>query len=364
MPQTLSVIRAEVGGLAGRGATHPDVLEAARERLAQAVQARTFTDAQAHACGDGIFLVLAHGHGEDHEEVHRAAWDTLLAAADVARGLHLYGAGQDLLADSFSGNLRGMGPGCAELTLTERPSEPVVVFVADQAGAGAFNLPLYQAFADPFNTPGLIVSDALHAGFAFEVHDLQEHRKIILSTPEEAYDLLAFISSPGRYAVKRVVGRSTGEVAAVSSTARATEIAGRYQGPDGPALIVRAQGAFPAVGEVLEPFATPHLVEGGLRGSHRGPLMPVGLPDSGGTRSDGPPRVVALGYQLAEGRLAGPRDLFADVAFEGARREAGQVTDYLRRHGPFEPHRLPLDEMEHASMPSATSKMAGRWSEI
>jgi fructose 1,6-bisphosphate aldolase/phosphatase len=27
----------------------------------------------------------------------------------------LYGAGQDLLKDSFSGNVRGMGPGVAEI---------------------------------------------------------------------------------------------------------------------------------------------------------------------------------------------------------------------------------------------------------
>ena len=40
-------------------------------------------------------------------------------------------------------------------------------------------------------------------------------------------------------------------------------------------MIVRCQGDFPAVGEVLEPFATAWIVEGWMRGSHHGPLMPV-----------------------------------------------------------------------------------------
>ena len=30
--------------------------------------------------------------------------------------------------------------------------------------------------------------------------------------------------------------------------------------------------------------------------------------------------------------------------------------DYLRRHGPFEPHRLPLDEMEYTTMPAVAER--------
>jgi len=41
--------------------------------------------------------------------------------------------------------------------------------------------------------------------------------------------------------------------------------------------IVRAQSGLPALGEVLEPFAFPHLVSGWMRGSHNGPIMPVPL---------------------------------------------------------------------------------------
>jgi fructose 1,6-bisphosphatase len=37
--------------------------------------------------------------------------------------------------------------------------------------------------------------------------------------------------------------------------------------------------------------------------------------------------------------------MFDDPAFDRTRSQAAEVFDYLRRHGPFEPHRLPLDEM-------------------
>jgi len=141
-------------------------------------------------------------------------------------------------------------------------------------------------------------------------------------------------------------------------------IAGRYVGKDDPVCIVRAQGTFPAVGEVLEPFARPHIVEGWMRGSHNGPLMPVAVRESNPTRFDGPPRVIAAGFQLAEGRLVGPVDMFDDPAFNNARQEALDMGDMLRRHGPFEPHRLPLDEMEYTTMPQVMKKLHRRFEKI
>jgi fructose 1,6-bisphosphatase len=97
---------------------------------------------------------------------------------------------------------------------------------------------------------------------------------------------------------------------------RLSLIAGRYVGKNDPVCIVRCQSQFPAVGEVLEPFATAHIVEGWMRGSHFGPLMPVSVDEATPGRFDGLPRVIALGFQLAGGRLVGPRDLFDDPAFD------------------------------------------------
>jgi fructose 1,6-bisphosphate aldolase/phosphatase len=256
-----------------------------------------------------------------------------------------------------------MGPGVAEMEIEERKSEPIVIFMADKTSSGAWNYPLFKIFADPFNTIGLVIAPPMHQGFTFEVHDVKASKKINFNTPEEMYDLLVFIGAPGRYMVKAVYTRS-GEVAAVSSTQKLAFIAGRYVGKDDPVCIVRCQGSFPAVGEVVEPFAIPYIVEGWMRGSHHGPFMPVSIPDSTPTRFDGPPRVVAAGFQLADGMLVGPRDLFADRSYDAARQRANEITYYLRAHGPFEPHRLPLEEMEYTTMPQVMEKLADRFSDL
>ena len=101
-----------------------------------------------------------------------------------------------------------------------------------------------------------------------------------------------------------------------------------------------------------------------MRGSHHGPLMPVALREANPTRFDGPPRVVALGFQIAEGKLIGPVDMFDDPSFDEARRMANQAADYLRRHGPFEPHRLPMEEMEYTTMPDVMKRLGERWKAI
>ena len=358
MTQTLSVIKADIGGMVGHSSMHPDILDHGRKQIEQGVQDGLLIDGQAHACGDDLFLIMSHDRGQDDETLHKFAWDTFQSGTDIARKLHLYGAGQDLLVDAFSGNIRGAGPGSAELELVERPSEPVIVFMGDKTSAGSFNLPFYKMFADPFNTAGLVIAESLHDGFAFEVHDIANNKKAVFQSPEEIYDLLVFIGSPAHYAVKRIVARSTGEVDKLSL------IAGRYVGKDDPTSIVRCQGAFPAVGEVLEAFTTPWIVEGFMRGSHYGPWMPVSLENANPSRFDGPPRIVALGFQLADGKLIGPRDMFDDPSFDPARAEANVISDILRKHGPFEPHRLPLDEMEYTTMPAVAAKMADRWTEI
>jgi fructose 1,6-bisphosphate aldolase/phosphatase len=179
--------------------------------------------------------------------------------------------------------------------------------------------------------------------------------------PEDYYSMLMLVGAPGRYGIRRVRSRALDLVCAVSSTQRLSEMAGRYVGKDDPVLAVRCQSGLPAVGEVLEPFAFPFTVAGWMRGSHHGPLMPCSVKDATPAAFDGPPRVVALGFQIHDGRLVGPRDMFADVSFDRARRVALEVADYLRRHGPFEPHRLPMDELEYTTMPSLMKELAGRW---
>ncbi len=126
-------------------------------------------------------------------------------------------------------------------------------------------------------------------------------------------------------------------------------------------MIVRAQSGFPAVGEVIEPFCTPVLVAGWMRGSHHGPFMPVGLCDANCTRFDGPPRVICLGFQICNGKLIGPADMFDDIGFDRVRARCNELADLIRAQGPFEPHRLSLEEMEYTTLPGVEKELPKRW---
>jgi fructose 1,6-bisphosphate aldolase/phosphatase len=361
---TLSIIKADTGGYVGHTAVHPAMVVEAGAAIRAAISSDLLIDGQVATCGDDLSLIMTHRHGADASVIHGFAWDVFTHTTAVAQRLGLYGAGQDLLADAFSGNLRGMGPGYAELTFTERTSEPVVCFLADKTEPGAWNLPLYKMFADPFNTPGLVIDSKMHSGFRFDVYDLYKEQHITFDTPKDLYDLLMFIGAPSRYVVHRVESPTLGETAAATSTQRLSLIAGKYVGKDDPVMIVRCQSGLPAVGEVLEPFAFPYAVAGCMRGSHHAPIMPVSVEQAHPARFDGPPRVVALGFQIKDGHLIGPRDLFADPSFDRARSQANEAMDYLRRHGPFEPHRLALDDLEYTTMGELERRVADRWTPI
>jgi fructose 1,6-bisphosphate aldolase/phosphatase len=235
--------------------------------------------------------------------------------------------------------------------------------MADKTEPGAWNFYLYKIFADPFNTPGLVIDPSLHTGFVFEVHDLVKKRRIMFGCPEEIYSMLAYIGAPSRYVIKHVF-KKDGTIAASTSTQRLSLLAGKYVGKDDPVMIVRSQSGFPAVGEVLEPFCTPVLVAGWMRGSHHGPFMPVGLPDANCTRFDGPPRVLCFGFQLCNGRLIGPADMFDDCGFDRVRARCNELADVIRAQGPFEPHRLSLEEMEYTTLPAVEKELSKRWEPI
>jgi len=363
MKVTISLIKADIGGWVGHSTVHPKQIELAKKKLEEAKQTGLILDYFVFHCGDDLQLLMTHQKGEENSEIHKLAWDTFVEVTNkVSKPLKLYGAGQDLLSEAFSGNVRGMGPGVAEMEIEERKSEPIVVFAADKTAPSAWNFPLFKMFADPFNTAGLVIDPNMHLGFKFEVMDTIENKVVVLNTPEEMYDLLALIGSYERYVIRRV-WRKDGLIAASASVTRLSLIAGKYVGKDDPVLIVRAQHGLPAVGEILEAFSFPHLVEGWMRGSHNGPLMPVPLKNAKCTRFDGPPRVIGLGFQLHEGILEGPNDFFDDPAFEYTRRKAMEIADYIRRHGPFEPHRLSAEEMEYTTLPGVLEKLKDRFKE-
>ncbi|GAB6077547.1 fructose-1,6-bisphosphate aldolase/phosphatase [Hydrogenobaculum acidophilum] len=363
MKITLSVIKADIGGYVGHSCTHPEVVKVTEDYVRKFVGS-LIIDLKVLTCGDDIALVMTHQHGVDSEKVHKLAWDAFSAGTEVAKKLKLYGAGQDLLTDAFSGNIKGLGPGVAEMEFEERPSEPVIVYFADKTSPSAWNLALYEMFASPMNTAGLVIDPKMHEGFTFTVLDVYTGKAVKLNTPSELYDLLALISSASKYVVKEVHRNIDGEIAAVASIQKLSLIAGQYVGKDDPVMIVRTQSGFPAVGEALEPFARPWIVEGWMRGSHNGPIMPVGFEDATPSRFDGPPRVIAAGFQIANGMLIGPRDMFKDKAYDYARKVASDIANILRRQGIFEPHRLPSEEMEYTTLPKVIEKLSPRFFDV
>ncbi len=361
---TISVIKADIGSLAGHVVVPDFILELARKSMKEGVEKKIIKDFYVTHAGDDLELIMTHHKGEGNEEVHKLAWDTFIKGTELGREKKIYAAGQDMLSDTFSGNVKGMGPGSAEMTFEERKSEPIAVFMADKTDPGAYNLPIFKIYADPFNTAGLVIDPNLHDGFRFVIQDVKSDVPIFIEmkAPEEMYDILALLGSTGRYTIKKVY-RADGMVTASVSTDKLHMIAGKYVGKDDPVAIIRAHSGLPAMGEVLEAFTLPHLVSGWMRGSHIGPLLPVGLKDSRCTRFDGPPRVVALGFQVSNGMLIGPVDLFDDVAFDISRQRGMEMADYLRRHGPFQPHRLSDDQMEYTTLPKVLKSCASRFVE-
>jgi fructose 1,6-bisphosphate aldolase/phosphatase len=299
---TISVFTGCAGGYVGAGGTHPALLDAAREAVSAARESGRIDDGFVARCGDDIGLVCLHNGAPGTLDTF--ALDVLAQARAVAVRLAQHG--------SNNGGVRIEG---AELVLRPRPSEPVLVFMSDKCGPAAWNVYLYRMFADPFNTVSLVSDPMVSAGFRFVLADGEA-----FDLPEELHVFLRAVGTEG-HCVTRVISRATEQTVAVASA-----------GSD-PVLVVRCEAPFPAVGEVLEAFAFPFVVSA----DRTAPLMPVSTNAESSTRSDGPPRAIGLGFQIAGPRLVGPRDMLGDPAFDDARRKARAAADYLGRHGPFAP---------------------------
>jgi len=357
MPKiTISVIKADVGSFPGHSRTHPKLLEKAHKMLKEQ-EGKLLTDSFVTHCGDDLELIMTHTLGEGNEKIHHLAADVFTECSRLARQMKLHGVGQETIDGGFFGSISGIVPGSAEMEFEERKSEPVLVFMADKANAGAWNFFLCKSFADPFSTPGLITDLSMQKGFTFEVHDLRTKCRIRFSCPEESYQLLAYAGDSSRYIIRRVFTHD-GEIVAVTSTRPQTAATGNTGDP---VMIVRTQHGFPSVGEVLEPFCTLVLVPGLMRDSHGGPLMPVGLCDANATRNDGPPRVICLGFQVCNGGLVGPADLFDDIAFDRIRSRCSELADIIRAQGPFVSHRCNPEESQHTAIPAGKELLTGRW---
>lgn len=362
MEITLSVIKADIGSIGGHATPSPGVLRRVEDFLVQE-GGGLILDHYIGYTGDDISLLFSHTRGTDDEAVHRLAWEAFKAGTETAQEEGLYGAGQDLLKDSFAGNVRGLGPAVAELEFEERPNEPFLLFMADKTEPGAYNLPLYLSFADPMHCSGLLLSPSLSRGFTFTVMDVsytEGDRVIELDAPEDLYDLACLLRDNSRFVVSAIRSRATGEQTASCSTTRLRNIAGKYVGKDDPVLLVRVQKDFPATGEVLTPYEIAHYVGGGMRGSHVLPLMPVRA-NTPTSYFDGPPLVSCLGFCVHHGKLTGPVDLFDHPFWDRVRAKAAEKATEIRRQGFSGPAMLPHEELEYGGIAARMEALEARF---
>jgi fructose 1,6-bisphosphate aldolase/phosphatase len=362
MKLTLSVIKADIGSIGG----HIRPSRALLDRVRQIVEhecGKLLVDARVSATGDDVAILMTHRQGAGAEAVHKLAWDAFLAGTQTARRQGLYGAGQDLLKDAFSGNVRGMGPAVAEMEIDERAAEPFLFFAADKTDPGAYNLPLYLAFADPMNTPGLLLSPELAKGFRFTIMDVNHtegDRVIELDAPEDLYAIAALLRDTERYVVESIHSRASGEQAVAACTTRLHNIAGKYTGKDDPVMLVRVQKDFPATGEVVAPFALGAFVAGGMRGSHNMPLMPVPL-ESGISYFDGPPIVSCAAVCVHDGHMTEAQDVFAHPFWDSVRAHVADKAVEMRRQGFFGAAMLPMNELEYTGIMTTLQALDARF---
>lgn len=357
MKLTLSVIKADVGSVGGHTKPTHKMIDAVKKKVALAKKKKLIIDGMVTHTGDDIAIIMSHTKGTNNASIHEFAWDSFVRATDFADECGCYGAGQDLLVDAPSGNLRGAGPGVAELSFNfsrkePRPAESFMVFAADKCGPGAYNLPLLLAFADPMYCAGLMLPKMIK-GFRFDIIDMNNTKGgdhiISLQAPENMYEIAMLLRDGERFGIKAIYSRTHDEQAASLSTDRLHSIAGKYTGKDDPVALVRNQGFFPAPEEIISPFAKIPYVGGDARGSHNMPLMPVPI-NTPVTGIYCLPIVSCLGFSLSKTGTFSDyyTDFFDNPAWDWVRLKAQEKAIELRSQGWYGNAMLPYQELEYS----------------
>lgn len=355
MKLTLSLIKADVGSIGGHTTPSTKMLELARNEVKEAIKQGLLLDGFVSHTGDDIALLMSHVHGENNPKVHLFAWQTFTKATKIAQEEGLYAAGQDLLVNAPSMNVRGAGPGVAELEVEfkdkpERPAESFMMFAADKCGPGAYNLPLFLAFADPMYCAGLMLPQMMK-GFTFHIIDMNNTKGdsiIELNAPEDYYKIVSLLRDNERFGISSIYSRTYNLKAAAVSAQRLHSIAGKYVGKDDPVALVRSQSIFPAPEELISPYMLAHYVGGDSRGSHVMPIMPVAL----NTSVTGPyclPIVSCVGFSIdGQGKFANQYvDFFAGQAWDFVRLHAQKKALEMRKQGWSGAAMLPYSELEY-----------------
>src|SRR5437899_9524190 len=325
----------------------------------------------------------------DMTVVDALMWDALQEGATKAAELGLYGPGQDLIADAFTGNLRGAGPATVTLPFPVRKdnaSQTVLVSFADKTEPMAFNHYATGAYMLPrFNTGLIIAASKMKRGYIFEIVDLDtkaqaieagahprdpkaldgkmeelakglQEKVITLRAPEDLYDIEGLTRS-SRFVIARIWTRGDkgekDQLGYICSAERLHNIKTKkgftYGGKDDPVLLAFAQGDWPAPGEITSPWAACPMVAGDCRGSHNLHILPVPINSQTSYWSGPILSAITLSINIHTGRIGAISDQFAlGTPWDVVRRQASELAIQFRlAHGIKQPATLHEDELEY-----------------
>ena len=348
-----------------------------------------FTSLMVTHAGDDVAVTGIMSERTPMEVVDELMWDALTEGAAKATELGLYGPGQDLIADAFTGNLRGAGPASVVLPLPVRPENPsqtIVASFADKTEPMAFNYYATGAYLLPrFNTGLVIAASKMKRGYVFEIVDLDtkaqaveagahpkdqraldgkmeelakglQEKVITLRAPEDLYDIEGLTRS-SRFVVARIWTRDDrgdkGQLGYVVSAERLHNIKTKkgftYGGKDDPVLLAFAQGDWPAPGELTSPWAACPMVAGDCRGSHNLHILPVPINWQTSYWSGPILTCLTLSVNLNTGRIGAISDQFATgTPWDWVRQRAAELAVQFRTaHGIKQPATLHEDELEY-----------------
>src|SRR6266852_1132705 len=309
--------------------------------------------------GDDVAVTGIMAETVSMSVVDELMWDALQEGAGKAAELGLYGPGQDLVADAFTGNLRGAGPATVALPFPVRKdnaSQTVLVSFADKTEPMAFNHYGTGAYMLPrFNTGLVIAASKMKRGYLFEIVDLDtkaqaveagahprdqraldakmeevakglQEKVITLGAPEDLYDIEGLTRS-SRFVIARVWTRGDkgekDQLGYICSAERLHNIKTKkgfsYGGKDDPVLLAFAQGDWPAPGEITSPWS--------------GPILSA----------------ITLSCNIHTGRIGAISDQFAlGTPWDEVRRTASKLAIQFRHaHGIKQPATLHEDELEY-----------------
>ncbi len=384
--------KADVGGVGG----HVVAAEEVKSVVARFVLENNgyrgepiFTSLIVTHTGDDVAVTGIMSERVDMGVVDELMWDALQEGAAKAAELGLYGPGQDLVADAFTGNLRGAGPATVALPLPVRkdnPSQTVVLSFADKTEPMAFNYYATGAYCLPrFNSGLVIASSKMKRGYIFDIVDLDtkaqaieagahprdqkaldgkmeelakglQEKVIRLRAPEDLYDIEGLTRS-SRFVVARIWSRDergeADQLGYVVSAERLHNIKTKkgftYGGKDDPVLVGLAQGDWPAPGEITSPWAACPMVAGDCRGSHHLHILPVPINSQTSYWSGPILSCLTLSVNIHTGRIGAIADQFAlGTPWDQVRRRASELAIQFRTaHGIKQPATLHEDELEY-----------------